>query len=790
MLIVWSAENVGALVQRLNLEDVAVGTGTQPPNPQTAKVMLVMGTRPLNALVALGVIPKNRTIGSLRNKPFNARIWGQEVTIFVTYSPSILNRDYSCYIDMLCDLRFIHRYAVTGKMYPERGNYRYVPTFSEAVARIKEKIAAGERVEVTCDLETLGLDPYFKGGKKPAPRGTKLVDCPEAHIITIQITHEVGMADVVYFVNKQEQDIWYKNHGEDLKWILNCPEVTVSGANFKYDLHWMWVHFRLECSNFKFDTTLVGNALDENRSNGLEVHTKIYAPEMGGYSDTFDATIDKGRMDLVDKEEILNYGGGDTDATLRVKLAMKKELLRPENKELARFYVNILHPSARAFEKVERGGVFVDIDKFNELEGDLKTAIRASVEEAKRVLGGRILAKHHDAGKEFGINLTKASLIKDFMFSPMGLNLKPKMRTEKGDVSTAMEHIEMFKGTPEAEPFINAMADYQSASKTLSTYIVGFRKHLRSDNRLHPTYWFFSGDKARGDGGTVTGRLSARDPAFQTIPKHTYWGKRIRACYGAPEGYLVGEFDYSQGELKVVACVANEENMIEAYAAGKDLHALTASGMLNLSYEQMMEMKGNDPDTFGTYRQYGKPCNFGLLYGMSANGLREYARVSYGVNFTEEQANVFRDAFFKTYPMLPVYHDNYKRMARENGFVVSPLGRRRHLPLIRSQFGEIRSGAERQSVNSPIQSTLSDMLCWAVALGDQSGFLDICPSFGAIHDATYNYIPEDRVDECVKRQLDIMENLPFHKVGWNPQLQFTADAKIGPSMGELYEYEG
>lgn len=789
MLTMWCAEKLGDLPRQIGINECIIGTGIQPPNTEGGKVVLCMGYKILDQLISAGIVPKNRTIGGSRNKPFYAKFWGHEVTLFITYSPSIRHKDHAAYIDMLCDMKFTQRYAETGKMHPERGNYKYVNDFSEAIANIKAKLEESKFVDITIDLETLGLDPYWKGGAKQVGKTKQTADVPEAYIVTIQLTYEEGQADVVYFNNKRHSTSWYQNFGEQLQWLLNDPRVVLSGANLKYDLHWLWVHFGLECSNFRFDTTLVGNIFDENRSNGLEVHTKIYAPDMGGYSDVFDGSVDKSRMDLVDKEELLYYGGGDTDATLRVKKAMKDELLKPEHKKLCRFYINVLHPSSRAFEKVERTGVHVDMDRFNELDTDLRVEMGNSIEEAKRVLGGRILAKHLDGTKEFGINLTKPSLIMDYMFSPMGLNLKPEKYTATNKVSTALDHILMFKDHPEAGHFIKALERYQSASKTLSTYIVGFRKHLRSDGRLHPTYWFFSGDKARGDGGTVTGRLSARDPAFQTIPKHTDWGKRIRKCYTAPDGYLVGEFDYSQGELKVVACVAEEENMIRAYAEGKDLHVLTAAGMLGLTYEQMMELKVSDPDTFGVYRQYGKPCNFGLLYGMSAGGLRTYAYESYGVSFTEKQSEQFRTAFFESYPMLPVYHNAYKNMAKRDGYVESPLGRRRNLPLIRSPLSDIRAGAERQAINSPIQATLSDMLCWAVAIGNETGFLDYCPSFGAIHDATYNYIPEDRVDECVQRQLEILENLPFAKVGWNPQLKFTADAKVGLSMGELDDYK-
>ena len=123
--------------------------------------------------------------------------------------------------------------------------------------------------------------------------------------------------------------------------------------------------------------------------------------------------------------------------------------------------------------------------------------------EARKLIGGRLWAKHHDDTRAEGINLTKASLIKDYMFSPMGLNLRPKVKTEKtGEPSTAMEHLNLFAEHPEAKEFVSLLAEYGSASKTMSTYLVGFRKHLRSDGRFHPSYFLFAGNRDAGDGGT------------------------------------------------------------------------------------------------------------------------------------------------------------------------------------------------------------------------------------------------------------------------------------------------
>jgi DNA polymerase I-like protein with 3'-5' exonuclease and polymerase domains len=253
---------------------------------------------------------------------------------------------------------------------------------------------------------------------------------------------------------------------------------------------------------------------------------------------------------------------------------------------------------------------------------------------------------------------------------------------------------------------------------------------------------------------------------------------------------VVVERDYSQGELRVVACVANETNMIAAYKAGMDLHARTGAKTAGMTYEQMMELEKTNEALFAELRQLAKAGNFGLLYGMGPEGFLIYATKNYGVKgLTLEKAKEFRDAFFEEYSGLLVYHDTYKKFAREHKYVPSPLGRIRHLPLVDSPNREVAAKEERRAINAPIQGCLSDMLIWAMSLEHKAGLTEIAPSFGAIHDAAYNYVPEDKVDEIIPQLLAVQENLPFEVVGWQPQLPFPADAKFGPNMADLTKFK-
>jgi len=217
--------------------------------------------------------------------------------------------------------------------------------------------------------------------------------------------------------------------------------------------------------------------------------------------------------------------------------------------------------------------------------------------------------------------------------------------------------------------------------------------------------------------------------------------------------------------------------MIEAYANGIDLHAVTASQLNGYSFDEFMLLP---EDTRDELRSGGKAGNFGLIYGMGANGFREYAWNSYGVSMTESEANSKRDAFFALYAKLEPWHIASKAYAKRWGMVRSPLGRVRHLPLISSPDREARSGAERQAVNSPVQSCLSDMMQLAMIRIDQEyGHTGDVEMWLMCHDACAFYVPVEDATIWAKRIKTIMDNLPLKEMfGWDHQLQFTTDAEI------------
>lgn len=961
MLYIWTSATPALIrkvltpvVSQHQIKHQVVADMENIPALQEGDVLLAMGSKVLPALTSAGLIPKNRTVGSLRDGAITRIV----PNLVVTYDPGLTEKEYTYLPDIQWDCQLAIRIHNTGSPKPPIGVYRYVESLHELISEVDRRFEqTGRPVPVSSDLETLGLDEY----------------APEAWIIAASFTIDPGKSDVLYFERGEtlepplpweDEDAlpYWKALWVQVHWLYTSPKVALRGANFKYDSRWIHRKWHIDVTNLKMDTFLVGALLDENRSNSLKLHAKVYTT-MGGYEDDMKAKFDMARIDLVPKEDLLPYVGGDTDATHRVGDVFKKELAKDQ--KLIHFYVNLLHPSSKVFEKMERTGVHIDYPYFMKLQDELKTEIGRLDMAMKKLIPRKLAHKYAD-----NFSLTRPALLKDFLFSPAGLNLKPTQFTEKsGEPSTAMDHLLTFGDNAVAMEFISLLSESNSAAKTLSTFVVGFLKHLRSDGRFHPSYKLARGGHGgAGDEGTVTGRTSASDPAVQclvgeslvlthkgylrldhlislfdlghrfdvkthtgewkpvigtyvngmqpvfrittehgdsltctgnhpcltshgfvrasrlkpgtrvfcttptqpptseskglltpktcppeasyssnttdhwywrdmqhsdlvteddstledvhaashagyslsaincieylglrdtfdltiqdshsfvannlvvhnTIPKHTKWTKKLRRGYTAPPGKAILQIDYSQGELKITACLAEEPTMLQSYLDGIDLHAVTAAQLNGYSMDDFMLLPDDVRDEL---RSGGKAGNFGLIYGMQAPGFREYARNSYGVVMSDHEAVQKRDAFFALYARLLKWHEEVKNFARMRGHVRSPLGRIRHLPLITSPNREARAQAERQALNSPVQSCLSDMMQLAMVQIDREyGHDPGCELFMMTHDSVGAYVDEEDATIWAKRLKVILDNLPLRELfGWEHQLQFTTDAEL------------
>ncbi|WP_113155981.1 DNA polymerase [Nitratireductor sp. OM-1] len=750
----------------------------EPPAPAAGGIVLVCGKRALDTLQRHKIAPKNRTVNSMREKP----IPHGGGHYLVTHDPNVVNSEADKLDVIEWDVRLAVRLIRTGQLLPPLGAYRWVNDYQPMIDWIEKRFKAtgGKAVDVTSDTETMGFFPWYA----------------DKDIVSISFTAKPETAEVLY-LGPQKPPIPLDpsvNLFDQIKWLLTSPKVKMRFANGKYDLVWIAEKWGIECTNFKFDTMLVGSLLNENRSNSLNLHAKVMTP-IGGYDDPFNSKFDKSSMEKIPADDnFLIYAGGDTDAAHRVANTLRDELM--DDPQLANFYITVLHPAARSFEKIERRGVLVDQEKYAVLRQDL----RKSIDEAHKVtldlLPNKMRIKYRDRIEnqlQQGKSPMLPSILKEFFFSPHGLNLKPKEVTAKThEPSMAKSHLRQFANVPEASAMVAALTEADSAMKTLSTFVDGFLKHLRPDGRFHTTYFLAKGEYEGYDDdetGTNTGRLSAKNPPFQVTPKKTKWAKRIRECFPAPKGKLVLSCDYSQGELKVVACVAPENTMLQAYEDGLDLHAVTGAKLAHVDLTEFLSWQGHaDEELAALYeknRGNAKPANFGLLYGMQVEGFRAYAWANYGIKLSYAEAEAMRNAFFELYPGLLTYHSKQKDLVKFAQMVRSPLGRVRHLPMISAWDREIRSKAERQAINSPIQSCLSDMMLWAIALIDDAypnGEIEVV---GMIHDALIAYIPEQDADLWAGRCVEIMSNLPFHEVGWKPQLKFTADAEAGTNLANI-----
>ena len=727
--------------------------------------VLVMGLDVAKPLAEAGVFGKSKGIESVRERVYTFK----GVNYMITYNPDTILDVRGRVADVSWGVTLFCRYLQTGSLRPVMGSYQWVEDFSELLSEIDaEYNSTGERVEVACDLETVGFNPYDS----------------EKRIVSIQATCREGMGYGIYLpVDNSSPTFLNSQTFATIKELLTSEKVSVRGANFKFDLRWMRQKWGLEVSNFRFDVIAVGAMFDQDSKSSLGDLTKRYVPEFGGYDTAFNQAYgkaQKSRMDLINKDELLEYAVGDVDSCLRVGKVLRRMI--GEELGMQNFYVRLLHPTLLFLSQMESRGLRGSKAEFDRLDEEFSKRERKLHNECINMIPEHILDKHESGG----LSLTRAALVRDYLFTKEGLNLRAILKTPKEQKPQVSEkHLLMFSNVPKAKKFVNAYAEWQMYQKAVSTYVRGFLTHLDTEGYFHPDYNVAN--------GTVTGRSSAKDPAIQTIPKHKPYSKDLREVYDAPEGYKVFQCDYSQGELRIAADVSGDSAMLDAYLKGLDLHAVTAASLSGFELANFMQLKSgtdDEKDFFSKKRQGAKASNFGFIYGMYPKRFIEHAKDNYGVEFTLPEATEERKGFFVKYPGLERWHNRVKAFVYNNGYIVSPLGRVRHLPLIASENFAIRSEAERQAINSPIQSCLSDICFWAATFIERDFNSDELRIAGQTHDSLYGYV-KDGLEHLVLDAANVMENVPLKDTfGWDMRIPLAVDCELGNTLGSVKPYEG
>jgi DNA polymerase-1 len=425
-------------------------------------------------------------------------------------------------------------------------------------------------------------------------------------------------------------------------------------------------------------------------------------------------------------------------ATLEKKIA--------ETGRLKEVYDTIERPLIPVLRASEAHGVLIDKKALLALSKKYKAELK--------VIEARI---HKAAGGEFNINSPKQ--LGDILFDKLGLTVKGQKKTAGGQRSTKESELEKIK---DLHPIVEDILEYREIGKLLGTYIEPIPEALDKEGRLHPEFI---------QTGAATGRMATQKPSIQNIPIRTERGRAIRHAFIAPEGCLLIGLDYSQIELRLAAILSKDEKLSAIFKSGRDVHREVAAMVFDVTPQNVdYEM-----------RRRAKIINFGILYGMGANALKQQLGSSVA------EAHQYLDDYFETFKTLAEYLESTKGYARKHGYTETLFGRRRQFPEMKSPLPYVRAQAERMAINAPLQGTQADIIKLAMvriakAL-EEKGMSNSVHLLLQVHDELVYEVPEQDAEELAKEIKDIMESvLPPEETNGVPIL---VEAKTGTNWGDL-----
>lgn len=475
----------------------------------------------------------------------------------------------------------------------------------------------------------------------------------------------------------QEHEAWYVAIPADkakaqamvnvFKPLYEDESILKVGQNIKYDYE-VLRNYGIDIQGKMFDTMLAHYVIQPELRHNMDYmaetllhYETVHIEELIGPK----GKNQKNMRDL-DPKQVYEYAAEDADITLQLK-----HVLEPKLKEVnaEKLFWDIEMPLVKVLADMEINGVRLDTEQLKQTQQEFTNRMNAYEQHA-----------YQEAGEAF--NISSPRQVGDILFGKMQLVEKPK-KTKTGQYVTSEEVLQQLRGKA---PIVVDILNYRGMKKLLGTYVEALPKLIdKKDGHIHTSF---------NQAITATGRLSSSDPNLQNIPVRDDDGKEIRKCFVPDEGCKWFSADYSQIELRIMAHLSGDENMIEAFREGFDIHRATAAKIWKEPMEAVSDAQ----------RKKAKQANFGIIYGITAFGLAQRMDIPNG-----EARQLIAD-YFKTFPKVQAYMEKAKEEARSKGYAETMYGRRRYLPDINSRNGTVRGFAERNAINAPIQGSEADII--------------------------------------------------------------------------------
>lgn len=487
----------------------------------------------------------------------------------------------------------------------------------------------------------------------------------EANLVGMAFSYEAGKGYYVSF-NQDEKETQEKI--EILRPVLENPNILKIGQNLKYDIKVLF-KYNIQLSAPLYDTMVAHYLINPDMRHNMDILAETYLNYKPVSIESLIGKKGKNQksFEQVPLNEQTEYAVEDTDITLQLK-----EVFEPKIKKIKaeKLFNKVEMPLVKVLADMEKQGIALDVPALAEISKELDSDM---TELEKQIF--------EYAEEEFNLNSPKQ--LGEILFEKMKLIKKPK-KTKTGQYSTSEDVLSKLS---DKHPIIEQILEYRQLQKLKSTYVDSLPQEVSPiTGRVHTSF---------AQTVAATGRLASNNPNLQNIPIRTPRGQEVRKAFIAKdEEHVLIAADYSQIELRLIAGLSQDPTMMASFQNGEDIHAATASKVFGIPLNEVTREQ----------RSHAKTVNFGIIYGVSAFGLSEQTSLSRG------ESKDLIDAYFETYPQLQQYIQNQIALARKQGYVETILGRRRYLRDINSNNYVVKSHAERNAVNAPVQGSAADII--------------------------------------------------------------------------------